>query len=171
MQVVYDDTVADYVELDSTTVNSTNVNIRFYLNPNGATLRTGVSTEVVILQVTDGTAIGAGEKGLYVGIRANVTSGYDIRMAGRNDGGSWDLVSSYYNITDGWHLIEVYHKSATGVGANNGVATLWIDGIQQYTKTDRDTDTIIIDYIRMGTLRNMDAGDSGTIYWDDFVAQ
>ncbi|MGZ9222810.1 MAG: hypothetical protein ACXW4Q_11945 [Anaerolineales bacterium] len=43
-------------------------------------------------------------------------------------------------------------RAATGVGANDGGLTLWIDNIQQATLTGVDNDTRRIDRVRLGAL-------------------
>ena len=50
------------------------------------------------------------------------------------------------------HFIELDWRAATGVGANNGGLTLWIDGVQQADLTGVDNDTWRVDRARLGAL-------------------
>ena len=138
---------------------------RVYINPNGISLPSGWNKEVMFLRLSD---VGTNWFLCEVGIKANSTSGYDIRMIGQNDVGSWDLTSEYLNITDGWHLIEIIWRAASCGGCNDGYSELIIDGVSRYTKSDRDNDTHAADRAVLGAVRNISG--PGTIYFDDFYS-
>jgi hypothetical protein len=62
-------------------------------------------------------------------------------------------------------------RAATAVGANNGGVTFWIDGLQQVDLTTVDNDTRRVDRARLGALTGIDAGTSGTYYFDAFESR
>lgn len=62
-------------------------------------------------------------------------------------------------------------RAATGVGANDGGLTLWIDNIQQATLTGVDNDTRRIDRVRLGALTGIDTGTRGIYYFDAFESR
>jgi hypothetical protein len=62
-------------------------------------------------------------------------------------------------------------RAATGAGANDGGLTLWIDGTQQADITSIDNDTWRVDRARIGALFSLDAGTSGTYYFDAFESR
>jgi RHS repeat-associated protein len=61
--------------------------------------------------------------------------------------------------------------AATSSGTNDGYLTLWIDGTQQANLTGVDNDTWRVDRARLGALSGMDAGTSGTYYFDAFESR
>lgn len=62
-------------------------------------------------------------------------------------------------------------RAATGVRANDGGLTLWIDNIQQATLTGGDNDTRRIDRVRLGALTGIDTGTRGIYYFDAFESR
>ena len=100
----------------------------------------------------------------------NSAGAYQIRAALLNDGTTWTN-TSWFNIGDAPHFIELDWRAATAAGANNGGLTLWIDGIQKQDLVNIDNDTRRIDRARLGALTGMDAGTSGTYYFDAFESR
>jgi len=74
-------------------------------------------------------------------------------------------------VTSAWHKIEIEWKPATAPGANNGVLTLWIDGVQKATVTTLDNDTRRVDGAQLGPVSGIDTGTRGTEYFDGFVSR
>jgi len=58
--------------------------------------------------------------------------------------------AAYLLISDAPHVIEIEWKAATAAGANNGVMTLWLDGVQKSSVTNIDNDTRRINYVCLG---------------------
>ncbi len=56
-------------------------------------------------------------------------------------------------------------------GANNGRLTFWLDGTQQASVTGINNDTRRIDTVRVGVVTGLDAGTSGTEYFDAFESR
>jgi hypothetical protein len=70
--------------------------------------------------------------------------------------------------TDTWRLDW---RAATVTGADDGGLTVWIDGTQQANITGIDNDTRRVDRARLGPLSSVDAGTSGTAYFDAFESR
>jgi hypothetical protein len=113
----------------------------------------------------------SGTSTLVLRIQFRFSSGsYQIRAALRNDGSTWTN-TNWVIITDAPHSIEFDWQAATAPGANNGALTLWIDGIQQASLSGIDNDTRRIDQIRLGAVAGLDAGTSGTYFFDAFESR
>jgi len=74
-------------------------------------------------------------------------------------------------VTSDWHKIEIDWKAATTPGANDGLLTLWIDGVQKATVTNLDNDTRRVDGAQLGAVAGIDTGTRGTEYFDTFVSR
>jgi hypothetical protein len=74
-------------------------------------------------------------------------------------------------LSDASHYLEVEWRAATASGANDGYLTLWIDGTQQANLSTIDNDTWRVDRARLGALSSLDAGTSGTYYFDAFESR
>jgi hypothetical protein len=71
---------------------------------------------------------------------------------------SLDTGSGFFTISDAPHAIELDWGAASAPGANDGFATLWIDGVQQQAITGIDNDTFQIDNDQMGAVKGIDSG-------------
>jgi hypothetical protein len=89
-----------------------------------------------------------------------------MRLLVYKDGGS-NTASSWYNLASGWHTLEVQFNATGATGANDGAASLWLDGVQKQALTGIDNDTMAIDSVRLG-VSGIDTGTRGSIYYDDF---
>jgi hypothetical protein len=95
---------------------------------------------------------------------------YQVRAGLVSDGSTW-ANSSWLTISDAPHAIELDWRAATGVGANNGGLTLWLDGTQQANLVGVDNDTRRIDRARLGAVSGVDTGTHGTYYFDAFESR
>jgi hypothetical protein len=84
-----------------------------------------------------------------------------------NDGTTWKW-SSWFNISDAMHFIELNWKAATGAGKNNGGLVLWIDGVKKASLSGIDNDTRRIDLVHIGAVAGIDSGTRGSYYFDEF---
>ena len=110
-----------------------------------------------------------GTRALRVEFRWSGTA-YQIRAAALPDTTSFKS-TSWFTITDAPHALELDWRAATAAGANNGGLTLWIDGQQRADLPGLDNDTRRVDQVHLGPLAGIDAGTSGTEYFDDFVSR
>ncbi len=161
MQAVINDTTSLYVR-DDTPNAETRYRARFYFDPNGIVMTSGDGH--TILEAYQGATVV-----LHVQFRWS-TSGYQVRARIRTDTTTF-LTTAWYTISDASHFIELDWLAATGVGANNGSLTLWIDGVQMQIVSGVDNDTRRVDEVRLGPLSGIDAGTSGTEYFDAFESR
>lgn len=136
--------------------------VRFYFDPN-------------TIVMADGNAhlIFAGYQGTTRVLRTEfrLSQGkYQVRAGTLDDGSTWKS-SSWFTISDASHAIELDWQAATAAAANNGVLTLWIDGMLQTNVLSIDNDTRRIDAVRLGPSNGIDSGTRGTYYFDDFVSR
>jgi hypothetical protein len=162
MQAVIDDMNTIYVTDDSPNAES-RYRARFYFDPNS-----------IIMGSTDAHFIFKGFMGTATDIlqvELRPSSGvYQLRAKLLNDSATF-IISNWFTISDAPHFIEVDWRAATSAGANNGGLTLWIDGVQQANLTGVDNDTLRVDRARLGALAGIDAGTSGTYYFDAFESR
>jgi len=162
MQAVIDDANTIYVNDDSPN-SEPRYRARFYFDPNSITMASNDAHFIF-----KGFS-GASTDVLQVELR-NSAGAYQVRAKLLNDSSVF-VVTSWFTITDASHFIELDWRAATGVGANNGGVTLWIDGIQQQDLTGVDNDTWRIDRARLGALSGMDIGTSGSYFFDAFESR
>jgi len=160
LQAVIDDTAALYVRNDTPNAE-TRYRARFYFDPNGVVMTSGDGHTIFnALQGATGVA----------DVQFRFSGVYQIRARARTDGTSY-ISSVWYTISDASHFIELDWLAATGVGVNNGSLTLWIDGVQMQIVGGVDNDTRRVDEVRLGPLSGIDAGTSGTEFFDAFESR
>jgi len=79
------------------------------------------------------------------------------------------MKTNWFTINDASHFIELDWRA--DAGTNDGGLTLWIDAVQQADLTGIDNDTRRIDRVRLGAITGIDAGTSGTYYFDAFESR
>ncbi len=95
---------------------------------------------------------------------------YQLRVNLRADGGG-TTSSGWVDISDNPHSIEIDWQAATAPAANNGQLAWWLDGTAQTSVTGVDNDLSRVDRIRLGAVSGLDAGTSGTEYFDGFESR
>jgi len=163
MQAVIDDVNTIYVT-DDTPNAEPRYRARFYFDPNSIPMLSGNAHYIFK------AFMGASMEVLRVEFR-QLSGAYQLRAALLLDDGTTWVSSNWFTIGDVPHFIEIDWQAATGVGANNGSITLWIDGAQQASLTGIDNDTLRVDRARLGALTGIDAGTSGTYYFDAFESR
>jgi hypothetical protein len=159
MQVVVNDTTSLYVTDDRPT-SEPRYRARFYFDPNSIAMANADAH--YILQGYSGTST------LVLRIEFRYSSGvYQIRAALLNDATTWSN-SLWFTLSDAPHYLELDWQAATAVGANNGALAFWVDGVQRSNITGIDNDARRIDRARLGAVAALDAGTSGTYYFDAF---
>jgi hypothetical protein len=162
MQALIDDASTIYVTDDIPNAEP-RYRARFYFDPNTITMASGDAHFIFK------GFVGASTEVVRVEFR-NSSGAYQIRAALLDDGTNW-LNTNWFTISDASHAIELDWRGATAAGANNGSLTFWIDGTQQASITGVDNDTRRIDRARLGALTGIDAGTSGTYYFDAFESR
>ena len=162
LQVVIDDNNPIYLT-DDTPGAEPRYRARFYFDPNSIAM---ADKDAFVL------FYGYGNNAVMVlRLEFRVFKGnYQLRAALRNDGNGWTS-SSWTNVGDMPHFVELDWNAATGIGANNGSLTLWIDGVQSAFLSAIDNDTRRIDSIQIGAVADLDASTRGTYYVDAFESR
>lgn len=161
LSALIDGTGGIYGEIEYTQIATGVYRWRFYVDPNGLTMAGG--DEFYLCRMTKQ------ETSTRADVNLKYSSGYYINARVREDDGT-NRVTADYAITDDVHYIECLVEYASGPTGNDGILTLWIDGVQKESITDVDLDSRSQpDEAFLGPHSNIDAGTSGTLYLDDFV--
>jgi hypothetical protein len=78
--------------------------------------------------------------------------------------------TSFVEITDGPHVIELDWKRSSSDSASDGSFELLVDGFSVGRLTGLDNSAGAVDYVRMGAL-SVKTGASGTLYFDAFESE
>ncbi len=162
MQALIDDANPIFVADDTPTAES-RYRARFYFDPNSLTMAAGDAHFVFAGFSGSSTPVTALEF-RFTGTR------YQLRARVRTDATAW-ANTPWFNLRDRPHFLEFDWRAASGPGANDGGLTLWIDGVQAADLTGVDNDTRRIDRVRWGAVAGLDAGTSGTYYFDEFESR
>ena len=153
-------TTSIYGEIEFTQFTSGLCRSRIYFDPNALSMAT--NNRFWLLIVRFNTSSRSLIEFNYDG------SNYEVRASLRRDDSSF-ASTSFYNITDAPHYIEIYLEYASSAVASDGRLTLFIDGAQQEQLTGQDVfDLAEPNNARLG-VQGPDAGTSGTPYFDDLV--
>lgn len=165
LQCVIDDTTAIY-GLTSISAPASQLRYRFYIDPNSLSMGSGENFVCSAIYGTHATV--SLVAGCHLGWDG---SSFEIRAFCFDDGNAF-RGTSFYNISDGAHYVEVHLTRASAASANDGSISLYIDGALQQTVSAIDTyDAFnLISSMRLGAIVGIDAGTSGTLYLDEFKA-
>lgn len=139
---------------------------RFYFHPNSITLANKITHPIFYGVQGSGTSV------MRIGFQ-KASNKYQVRAGLLNDGTTWKF-TSWYTISNDWHVLEVDWLAATSTSAKNGSLTFWLDGAQKATVSKIDNDTRRIDASWLGWLgptEALGAGTQGSYYFDDFVSR
>ena len=162
MQAVIDDNHAIYVT-DDTPNAEPRYRARFYFDPNSIAMASN-NTHFIFLGYS-------GTSTIVLRVQFHFSSGqFQLRAALRDDGSTW-MYTNWFTISDAPHAIELDWRAATGVDANNGGLTLWIDGVETAELTKIDNDMRRIDRVRLGVPAGVDSTTRGTYYFDAFESR
>jgi len=93
-------------------------------------------------------------------------------------GGQIDLQATYFTnagatvaltraeLTPGWHKVDLYWK-ASDVGQTNGIYVFYFDGVLIDRADNISNSDYRIDGVQLGAREAVDAGTSGTMWFDD----
>jgi hypothetical protein len=164
LQALINDVNSIYVT-DETPNGERRYRARFYFDPNSISMASGDAHYIFY------GASGPSTFTTVLRVAFRFSSGsYQVRASLLDDGTTW-TDSSWSTISDAPHAIEIDWRAATAAGANDGGLTLWIDGAQKANLTGIDNDTRRIDRARLGPVSGIDAGTSGTEYFDAFESR
>lgn len=163
MEALIDGTTSIYGTMDAV-VGTNQLRFRFYIDPNGLTMAGGdIFTVVNILNA------GAPWDALHA------TMGYDgddyyIRVYALDDEEDWTQVTADHIITDAEHWVEILLQRESGAGNDDGVLSLWVDGV--FKETVETVDNFALwepRYWRLGAV-GLDVGTRDLLYLDEFTA-
>jgi hypothetical protein len=137
--------------------------VRFYFDPNSISMAEGDMFTLLYGFNPGGPSM------LRVDFRFSGGQ-YQLEARALNDASVW-FSTPWFTISDAPHVVEFDWQGSTGVGANNGTFGFWIDGVQVSSLTGIDNDTFKIDYVRLGAVTGLDAGTTGTVYFDAFESR
>jgi len=162
MQAAISSNTSIYVT-DNSPVNEARYRARFYFNPNSISMAKGNSHYLLYGLNGNGVEV------LRVEFGWSGTS-YRVRAGLSRNNSSW-TDSSWFNISNAVHYIEIDWRAATASGATDGGLTLWIDGIQNANLTGISNDTRRIETVLLGAVAGIDSGTSGTYYFDAYESR
>jgi hypothetical protein len=145
-------------------LSTTDIRLRFYIDPNGLSMSTGALAEIQAVKVNTTPGSICLVSLYYDG------SDYQIKATAIEDNGT-EIDSSYYTITDSAHYIEIHLDRSGSAGMSNGTLDLWIDGVHKEQITGVDNFHIWA-YINGCTLEfeHVSGTISGTFYLDAYAA-
>lgn len=165
-QIIISSTTARYGQFTLGTADTSGkFRIRYYFDPNSITMANGDQFTQLIVRSAAGNSVA------LVDITFVTGTGYRVKASGYNDDSS-ATGTSFYTFTDAAHFIEIYLTRATTSSSNDGSLLLQVDGVDQQTLSALDNANRFSDfsYFRLGAPFGLDAGTSGTIYYDQIVA-
>jgi len=148
---------------DNSPVNEARYRARFYFNPNSITMANG-NAHYVLYGLT-----GSGVVTLRIEF-GRTTSSYRIRAALSNNSTTFTS-TSWFNISNAVHYLEIDWRAATAPGLTDGGLTLWIDGVQSANLTGIANNARRIESVRLGAVAGIDTGTRGTYYLDAFESR
>lgn len=161
LEVTIDDTDNTYCRKDFVQLAEAAYRLRIYVDPN--TLTMGGFNNLILLALRKDTS-----NRLLVYLQWDGAS-YEIRVRLLDDNGDWQN-TSYYDIDDVQHYIEILVQHAASSGSEDGFLILWLDDEQKveldeldlYTRTKPNSALV-------GAATGTHADTSGTFYLDEFV--
>jgi len=161
VQAVINDNNSIYMT-DNTPNAEPRYRARFYFDPNS-----------IVMADRDAHYLLYGYTGAIPVLRVELRSSkgnYQLRAAARNDSNGWTN-SSWRNISDALHFIELDWQAASIAGASDGGLAFWIDGVQVANLSSIANGTRRIDSAQIGAVAEIDAGTRGTYYFDAFESR
>ena len=145
---------------DNSPVNELRYRARFYFNPNSITMSNNNAFYLLYGLTSNGTVTLRVELG-------QSSTGYRVRAALSNNSTTF-TTSSWFNLSNAPHYIEIDWRAASAAGATDGGLTLWIDNSQLASVTGISNDARRIDAVLFGVVAGIDKGTRGTAYFDAF---
>ena len=165
---VMNDTTVAYVAEDTAFASETEVYLRFYLLiEDGGTYPDGQGVFII-----EGRNEADNDQEMLIFLRKGSTLSW-WHIDGRielDDGTQVDTNNSHYGlVANRWYCVQAHWKAATGVGNNDGLLEMWVDGRSIGTATGVDNDTGNFGDIEFGD-QGTDATPAMTLYLDDFAS-
>lgn len=150
-----------YVQ-DNTPANETSYRARFYFRPRNTA--TGFSQMDIFSGLnTAGTTLFRVQYRRQ-GFSAPYT--YQLRFGVLRTGGTPQVFTNWFNISNGPHFIEMNWQSAA-----SATAQFYIDGTLRQTLSGLNTSPYLVDSVRLGGVGNLTFGVSGSPHFDQFESR
>ncbi|MFZ6027290.1 MAG: hypothetical protein ACOYYS_06215, partial [Chloroflexota bacterium] len=162
LQALLDDNFSIYLT-DWKPFEETTYRARFYFDPNSIQMVHGDVHYIFVAYNRDSLAVARVELRFSAG-------DYQVRSEAVNNTTTWSS-TPWVTIADGPHALELNWQAATSSGANNGVLTFWVDGVQQGVFTNLVNETRKIDYVHLGAVSGIDPGTRGIYFFDLFESR
>jgi photosystem II stability/assembly factor-like uncharacterized protein len=132
---------------------------RFYMHPNGIQMAENDNFMIFVSHDT------IGDRNLQIELR-RYSGKYQIRVGAKNDSNLFAF-TSWVDISNAKHFIEVQLQPATSSSAADGYLHLWINGTQVSSRTGLQNSKWAHKRVLMGAVRGMVSTTRGTMYFDD----
>ena len=165
LQALVDDTAGLFVQ-DDTPADGRRYRARFYFDPNG--FDPGVAQNHLRTRVFIGFEE-APNRRLFAVVLRLLSGQYALMSRVRRDDNT-QANSSFVNIADAPHFVELEWVSATGPDALDGSFAWWIDGNPAPGLSGVDNSISGLDFVRLGAL-SVKTGASGVLRWDHFQSR
>jgi subtilisin family serine protease len=159
MQALINSGSAIYVA-DRTPSAETSYRARFYFSPNGVTIPSRKQHDLFL-------GINASNTNLFR-VQIRYSNGYQVRSMARDNQGR-EHVTNWYPIGASGQVIEIQWQAATSSDGNNGLLSLWLNGVLVETRGAIPNGTLRLEEVRLGP-QYIGSGISGTEYFDAFVS-
>lgn len=82
-----------------------------------------------------------------------------------DDTAAWRY-TSYFTLSTGWNLIEIFWVAAPEVGVNDGELVLWLDEVEKEHIDDLNNHDDLVDRFYVGAVSGLDVGTNGDLHVD-----
>ena len=137
------------------------ITIRWYFNKNNLAMAVGDGFRHLTLESTGGAVSRAIDFQV-----SNIGGTVSFKATTFNDAGG--QTNDAFAIPTGWNEIELAWAAATGAATNDGVVACKLNGAAAFTsRTNIDNNDYTLAALRFGGHQGVDAGTSGTLYFDN----
>jgi hypothetical protein len=143
------------------TGNSTIFTLQFLIDPNSITMANNDLFRIITV-----ISPGPGGDAWAMNLQYTVASGYQMNIRAREDDTGF-VVGAFADIPDNATMVEVKFRASEYDGADNGSIRMFINNVEDGSVTGLDNDQENVDDIYVGAITGLDAGTTGTIYFDN----
>lgn len=109
---------------------------------------------------------GASGVSVIVSLKYTIASGYQVQISVRTDAPA-TVSSSFLSIPDAPCMLRLFWKASDAPGEDNGYAYLYVNDATVASLTGVDNDGHDVTLANIGAAAGVDAGTTGTIYFDN----
>lgn len=120
--------------------------VRFYINTNSVSMAQYAGVRVLMAKSASWSY------SFSCLLRKDTGADYILQSAFNDDSSGTVETDWTVNLTDGAHYVEIEWQASSAIGANDGMAKLYIDGTLRQTVTGLDNDTLDIQHVQLGAM-------------------